>query len=186
VNRSSRDADWNSDLRVLWADGECVFCREESHTDRNGAGVLAVRPAAEHPSPTILDRLAHEYGLRDELDDTWAARPLQLVRERGQAVLMLKDPGGEPLDRLIGPPMEIGKFLRLAVALSAALGRLHGRGLIHKDIKPAHVLVNVSTSQVWLTGFGITSRLPRERQSPAPLSFSKEHSLTWRRSRPGE
>jgi serine/threonine protein kinase len=39
------------------------------------------------------------------------------------------------------------------VALSAALGQLHARGLIHKDIKPAHVLVNASTSQVWLTGF---------------------------------
>jgi hypothetical protein len=112
LNRSSRGADRNSDLQVLWADGECVFCREESHTDGNGAGVLAVRPASEHPSPATLDRLAHEYGLKDELDDAWAARPLQLVRERGQTILMLKDPGGEPLDRLIGPPMEIGKFLR--------------------------------------------------------------------------
>jgi len=171
LNRSSRGADWNSDLHVLWADGDCDFCREESHTDGNGAGVLAVRPAAEHPSPATLDRLAHEYGLKDELNDAWAARPLQLVREGGQTILMVKDPGGEPLDRLIGPPMEIGKFLRLAVALSAALGRLHGRGLIHKDIKPAHVLVDVSTSQVWLTGFGITSRLPRERQSPAAPEF---------------
>jgi PAS domain S-box-containing protein len=156
-------------LQVLWEDGERVFCRVGSHG--NGGGVLAVRPAAGHPSPATLDRLAHEYGLKDELDDAWAARPLQLVREGGQTILMLKDPGGEPLDSLIGPPMEIGKFLRLAVALSAALGRLHGRGLIHKDIKPAHVLVNVSTSQVWLTGFGITSRLPRERQSPVPPEF---------------
>jgi serine/threonine protein kinase len=171
LNPSSPGADSNSGLQVLWADGERVFCRGESHTDGNGAGVLAVRPAAEYPSPATLDRLAHEYELKDELDDTWAARPLQLVREHGQTILMLKDPGGEPLDSLIGPPMEVGKFLRLAVALSAALGRLHGRGLIHKDIKPAHVLVNVSTSQVWLTGFGITSRFPRERQSPAAPEF---------------
>ncbi len=171
MNRSSRGADWNSDLPVLWTDGECAFCREERHIAGNGVGVLAVRPAAEHPSPATLDRLAHEYGLKDELDDAWAARPLELVTERGLTILVLKDPGGEPLDRLIGPPMEIGKFLRLAVALSAALGRLHGRGLVHRDIKPAHVLVNVSTSQVWLTGFGITSRLPRERQSPAAPEF---------------
>ena len=171
MNRSSRGDDWNSDLQVLWADGERVFCRGESYTGANGAGVLVVRPAAKHPSPATLDQLAHEYGLKDELDDAWAARPLQLVREHGQTILTLEDPGGEPLDRLIGPPMEVGKFLRLAVALSVALGRLHGRGLIHKDIKPAHVLVNVSTNQVWLTGFGITSRLPRERQSPAPPEF---------------
>ena len=57
------------------------------------------------------------------------------------------------------------------MALSAALGRLHGRGLIHKDIKPANVLVDLATGQVWLTGFGVTSRLPRERQPPEPPEF---------------
>ena len=67
--------------------------------------------------------------------------------------------------------MEIETFLRLAIALSAALGRSHQRGLIHKDLKPSNVLVNSSTSEVWLTGFGIASRLPRERQSPNPPEF---------------
>jgi PAS domain S-box-containing protein len=90
------------------------------------------------------------------------------VRERGRTMLAVEYTGGEPLDRLIGQPMEIGRFLRLAVALSAALGQLHGRGLIHKDLKPANVLVDSATGQVWLTGFGIASRLPRERQAPEP------------------
>ena len=67
--------------------------------------------------------------------------------------------------------METGRFLRLAVALAAALSRLHGRGLIHKDIKPANVLAESATGQVWLTGFGTASRLPRERQSPEPPEF---------------
>src|SRR5262249_47178425 len=133
--------------------------------------VLAVHPTAEHSTPDNLNRLAHEYGLRDDLDDAWAARPLELVRERGQTMLVLKDPGGEPLDRVVAPPMEIGTFLRLGVALSAALGRLHERGLVHKDIKPSNFLVNSATGQVWLTGFGIASPLLRERQSPDPPEF---------------
>ena len=83
-------------------------------------------------------------------------------------MLLLQDPGGEPLERLIGPPMGLEVFLRLAVALSVAMGRLHGRGLVHKDIKPTNVLVNVSAEKAWLTGFGIASRLPRERQAPEP------------------
>jgi len=130
-----------------------------------------VLPVAEHPTPGSLNRLTHEYELKDDLDDAWAARPLGLERERGQTMLVLNDPGGEPLDRLIGPPMEVGRFLRLAVALSAAVGRLHERGLVHKDIKPSNVLVNSRTGQVWLTGFGIASRLLRERQSPDPPEF---------------
>jgi serine/threonine protein kinase len=83
-------------------------------------------------------------------------------------MLLLQDPGGEPLDRLLGQPMELTRFLRLAVGLAAALGKLHHQGLIHKDIKPANILVDFARGAVWLTGFGIASRLPRERQSVEP------------------
>ena len=64
--------------------------------------------------------------------------------------------------------MEVGNFLRLAIGIAAALGKVHQRGLVHKDIKPANILVNRTTGEVKLTGFGIASRLPRERQAPAP------------------
>jgi PAS domain S-box-containing protein len=83
-------------------------------------------------------------------------------------MLVLEDAGGEPLDRLVGQPMEIRRFLRLAISISAALGELHKRGLIHKDIKPANILVNLATGAIRLTGFGIASRLPREHQPPEP------------------
>jgi len=43
-------------------------------------------------------------------------------------------PGVRASRSLIGLPMEVGRFLRLAIASAAALGRLHERGLVHKDI----------------------------------------------------
>ena len=157
---------------MLWEDTERVFCRlwrDDAEGDRYA--FIPVLPDGEHPTLESINRLAHEYELKDYLDGAWALRPVELVREPGRTMLVVEYTGGEPLDRLIGQPMEIGRFLRLAVALSAALGRLHGRGLIHKDIKPANVLVDSATGQVWLTGFGIASRLPRERQSPEPPEF---------------
>ena len=57
-----------SNLQALWADGERVFCRGERRAEGQGAMVLAVLPAAEHPTPAALDGLAREYGLKDELD----------------------------------------------------------------------------------------------------------------------
>jgi len=57
--------------------------------------------------------------------------------------------------------------LRIAIGLANAVGHVHRRGLIHKDIKPANVLID-DADHVWLTGFGIASRLPREPQAPAP------------------
>jgi PAS domain S-box-containing protein len=158
----------DGDLQFLWEDGERVFCRRENRANGSSGAVLVVLPAAEHPTPATLDRLAREYGLKDELDGAWAVRPLELVRERGRVMLVLEDTSSEPLDRLLGTPLELPSFLRLAIAVAAALTQVHRRGLVHKDIKPANILVNRTTGEVKLTGFGIASRLPRERQAVAP------------------
>ncbi|HEY0802220.1 MAG TPA: protein kinase, partial [Steroidobacteraceae bacterium] len=166
-------AGWeNESLEVLWEDVDRAFCRlwrDDAEGDRHA--FIPALSGAEHPTLESVNHLAREYELKDSLDAAWALKPLEFVRERGRTMLFVEYSGGEPLDRLVGEPMEIERFLRLAVALSAALSRVHGRGLIHKDIKPANVLVNSETAQVWLTGFGIASRLPRERQSPEPPEF---------------
>src|ERR1700679_2138578 len=146
-------------LKVLWADGERVFCRVERLNDGHRTAALAVVPAAEHPTPAVLKRLAREDGLKDDLDGAWAVQPLELVREGGRTMLVLEDTRSEPLDRWLGAPMEMRRFLRLAIAVAAALTQVHRRGLVHKDIKPANILVDPTTGTVKLTGFGIASRL---------------------------
>ncbi|MBV8506823.1 MAG: AAA family ATPase, partial [Alphaproteobacteria bacterium] len=155
--------------QVLWEDGERIY-RRGWRLDDDGKrhAVLTVAPASDDPSRSSLDRLAHEYELKDELDGAWAVRPLNLVRDAGRTILVLEDAGGEPLDRLLGAPMEVGRFLRLGSAVAAALGKLHQHDLVHKDIKPANILVDEEASKARLTGFGIASRLVRERQSPHP------------------
>jgi serine/threonine protein kinase len=137
----------------------------------NPSSVLAIGLSAEQPSPQTLGRLEHEYSLAVELDPAWAAKPLALTRHEGRTILLLNDPGGEPLDRVLertqGQPVDLTRLLRIAIGLAVSLGQVHRQGLIHKDIKPANVLVDDS-GNVWLTGFGIASQLPRERQSPVP------------------
>ncbi|MEY2607508.1 MAG: hypothetical protein QOH31_5362, partial [Verrucomicrobiota bacterium] len=115
--------------------------------------------------------LEHAYSLREELDATWAARPIGIARHWDRTVLVLEDPGGVPLDQLLGRQLDLAVSLRLAVGLASAIDHLHQRGIIHKDIKPANILVNPVTGQCWLRGFLIASRLPRERQAPEPPEF---------------
>ncbi len=153
---------------ILWDDGERVFSRGSYNGDHGPCHTLYAELAAAHPSPASLARLSHEFGLKDELDAAWAVRPLKLLRVDGRTVLVLEDPGGEPLTSLTGAPMETEEFLRMAVGIAAALEKLHQHGLVHKDLKPTHILVNCPDGQVRLTGFGLTSRLPRERQAPQP------------------
>ena len=120
LNTSTRfGADGDGNFQVLWEDGDRVFCRAwRQDADGSRHDVLAVLPAAEHPTAATLERLAHEFGLKDVLDGAWATRPLELVRDRGQTMLVLEDSGSEPLDRLLGAPMEVGRFLRLAIGIA--------------------------------------------------------------------
>src|SRR5271170_6590953 len=137
----------------------------------NPSPVLAIALSAEQPSPQSVQRLEHEYSLAAELDRSWAAKPLALTRHEGRTFLILNDPGGEPLDGILernqGQPLDLTRALRIAIGLTTALAQVHRHGLIHKDIKPENVLVDDADS-VWLTGFGVASRLPRESQPPAP------------------
>ena len=130
--------------------------------------ILLLRPVSEHPAPETLRRMEHEDSLKDELDPAWAVRPVVLTQHEGRTTLVLEDPGGELLERLLGTALDLSQFLRVGIGLSAALAQLHGRGLIHKDIKPANVMVEPTTGRAWLTGFRIASRFPRERQAPEP------------------
>jgi PAS domain S-box-containing protein len=176
---SALGVDWDhASAEVMWEDAERVFCRlrrgradNANNSESDRYAFMPVISGAEHSTQESIHRLAHEYELKDCLDAAWALRPAELVREPARTMLVVDFAGGGPLDRLIRQPMETGRFLRLAAAMASALGRLHGRGLIHKDIKPSNVIVDSATERVWLTGFGIASRLPREHQAPEPPEF---------------
>ncbi|MBV8473982.1 MAG: serine/threonine protein kinase, partial [Hyphomicrobiales bacterium] len=157
------------DLQVLLEDGERVLCRTrrvKGFGDKHSA--LALCLATQQLSSVKLDRLAHELSLKGDLDSAWSARPLEIVREDRGVMLLLEDPGGEPLERLLVKQMDIGTFLRVSVGAAAAVARMHERRLVHKDIKPANILVGCDDGMTRLTGFGFASSLVRERQTPDP------------------
>src|SRR5712691_10596904 len=152
-------------------DEEFVLYRGEHSNQPGSPSVFLLAPASMQPALETLRKIEYEYSLRDELDSAWAVRSLALSEHRGQMTLVLEDPGGETLDRFLPGPMELTGFLRIAVGIATALSRLHEKELIHKDVKPANLLVNPATGQARLMGFGIASRLPRERQAPEPPEF---------------
>ncbi|MBI3512701.1 MAG: hypothetical protein HY060_01300 [Proteobacteria bacterium] len=139
-------------VETLVAQGELAVARCR---DPEGRPVLVRAPRAERPSAVCLRQLEHELELAEAIDPAWGVRPLKLDRSDGRTLLVLADPGGEPLTRQLGAPMDIARCLDTAIGLAAALAKLHDHGLIHKRIEPAHVLVGCTDGTVRLTGFGI-------------------------------
>jgi PAS domain S-box-containing protein len=163
----------------LRQDDDSILYRGQ-RTEEDSSPILIVAPASEQLGPESLKRFEREFYLRDELDPAWAAPPLAISFHWNRPVLVLSDPGGMPLEltgegfgRSAGEgAFDLGFRLRIGVNLAAAIGQLHQRGIIHKGIRPANILFDSATGRIRLTGFGIASRLPRERQSPDSLEFT--------------
>ena len=90
------------------------FTLYRGRKDDNSPPLLAMA-LFEQPSPQTIRRLIHEYSLAAELDLAWAAKPLAITRHEGRTILLLKDPGGQPLDRILerdhGQPLDLNSLL---------------------------------------------------------------------------
>jgi serine/threonine protein kinase len=153
-------------FELLRRDDDSILSRGRNHED--SSHVLVLAPVKEEAGPENLKRLEHEYSLRADLDPAWAARPIGITFRWDRPVLVLEDPGGIPLDQLLGQGSDLGSTLRRAISLATAIGQLHQCGIVHKDIKPANVLVDPATGKAWLMGiwdrFAAAKRAPTSRR----------------------
>ena len=96
-------------FEALRRDEESILYRCRRREDRSQ--VLMLSPALQKPALEGVERLQHEYSLREELDPNWAARPIAIVRLWDRTVLVLEDPGGVPLEQLQGQPLDLALSL---------------------------------------------------------------------------
>jgi len=153
-------------FETLCDDGEFVLSRV-SPPD-GAASWLTVTLPAQQPAASSQARLEHAYELRAVLDGRFATRPHALVEYGRSIALVLEDRGGVSLSTLSMGSLPLRRFLTIARALAVALGKLHARGLIHRDIRPASILVDAGTDGVALTGFGMAARIAEQPAAGAP------------------
>lgn len=147
-------------------DGVTVY-RARRNADQRRMVIKVLDP--RRCRPRDLERLKNEYEIGRMLDIPAVAKPLALESFEGSPALVTEDTGSASLLPLLGAPMAVERFLRLAVAIAEAVAELHAENVIHKDLKPANILVNPATGAVQIADFGIATRLPREQQAAQPL-----------------
>lgn len=153
-------------IERLSDDGEFMIRR--AIPPGNGQPLLLTSVMAEVPAADSLDRMRAAYALRGRFSGETCVAVLDLIEHEGRLTLVQEDPGGMPLESLIDGPMELTRFLRIAVRFAAALGDFHGRGFIHRDIRPAYVFADAEEDGVRIGGFGLSLQAPRQRQTPEP------------------
>ncbi|WP_437670067.1 AAA family ATPase [Sorangium sp. So ce131] len=137
--------------------------------NEDGCRVVIKTPRAAHPDRRDAARLRHELEIGRRLDSQFALKPCALTTHRDRPALVLEDFRGCSLDRLLGAPMELGPFLAVAARIAAALADVHAKGIIHKDIKPHNILVDVASGEVKIADFDLASLAP-VYITPASLS----------------
>jgi len=124
----------------------------------------------EYPRPQKVAQFHHEYSLSSSLNLPGVVKCYELLRHKNTWVLVFEDDHGDSLRELLAAQSystEKGflTFLGIALQLARSLGDLHEHRIIHKDIKPANIIVNLTTNQVKITDLSIASRLTFENQA---------------------
>ncbi|NEQ40981.1 MAG: AAA family ATPase [Okeania sp. SIO3I5] len=146
---------------------------------KNGQPVIVKLMGHEYPSFNELVQFRNQYAIAKNLDIPGIVKAYSLLRYKNGYALIMEDIGGISLaeyQRLFSVSIE--QFWEISLSLAEILHHLHQNQIIHKDIKPANILIHPESKQVKLIDFSISSLLPKEQtslQTPNVL----EGSLTY-------
>ena len=165
-------------MSALSAGSTIAGCRLEAVAGRGGMGVVwratqlalgrpvAVKVIAPHyaEDPGFRERFQHEAHLAASIDHPNVIPVYEAGEGDGLLFLIMRWVQGTELRALLRREgrLEPAHAVRLLRPVSSALHAAHRRGLVHRDVKPANVLVAVGDGEeehVYLTDFGIARRL---------------------------
>ncbi|MBD2165355.1 AAA family ATPase [Calothrix membranacea FACHB-236] len=121
--------------------------------------------ASQYPSFNELLQFRNQYTISKNFQIPGIIYPLSLEPYNNGYILVMEDTGGISLREYIKTVnISLNEFLVIAMQLANILGYLHNQRVIHKDIKPANILINPETQQIQIIDFSIASLLPKENQ----------------------
>ncbi|BAZ42391.1 two-component hybrid sensor and regulator [Calothrix sp. NIES-4101] len=119
----------------------------------------------EYPTFGELVQFRNQYAITKNLPIAGIVQPLSLETFGNGYALVMADWGGISLEKYIQQqPLDLSETLGIAIQLADILHELHQHRVIHKDIKPANILIHPESKQVKLIDFSIASVLPKETQ----------------------
>ncbi|MBL1201179.1 MAG: AAA family ATPase [Nostoc sp. GBBB01] len=126
---------------------------------------------SEYPTFAEIAQFRNQYIITKNLDIPGIIKPYSLDNYRNSYILVMEDFGGVSLQkwRLEAKDkkenkISVDEFFDIAIKIASILEGLHRDRIIHKDIKPANILINPTTGEIKIIDFSIATLLPRESQ----------------------
>ena len=155
-------------VALLKAGVKAVIYRGIKVKDQCPVIIKGLRP--EQCTPNNIEQLRHEYAIAQRLNIAAAVKAYALEMQQGIPYLIMEDFGGRSLDLLLDQFQQPVPFLKIAIEITSRLAQIHSHHIVHKDIKPQNILVNLETNQVKIADFGIAAFIPYEQQKVSSSS----------------
>ncbi|MEG5173747.1 AAA family ATPase [Microcoleus sp. B3-D7] len=140
----------------------------------NGQPVAIKLLRNDFPRFNELVHFRNQYIIAKNLEIPGSVKAYSLETYQNHYALVMEDFGGISLSNYLASlasdsnePLEglpVNEFLPIAIQIANALDGLYRHHVIHKDLKPANILINPTSKEVKLIDFSIASLLPRETQ----------------------
>jgi tetratricopeptide (TPR) repeat protein/predicted Ser/Thr protein kinase len=126
-----------------------------------------------HERPDHRERLANEAKMLSRLDHPAIAVVYDIDSDQGRNFLVMEFVRGVTLaERLANGPLAEPEALPIALQMAEGLAAAHEQGMVHRDFKPANVMVTVR-GHVKVLDFGLAACFDEE-----PTSASRDRTRT--------
>ncbi|MBU0995053.1 MAG: AAA family ATPase [Proteobacteria bacterium] len=127
--------------------------------------VIIKKLKTRFPTPVDIARFRQEYDIIKTIDLEGVIKTFEIIWDKDEIAIVMEDFNGLSIKNILGKGrIDLRLFLEIGLKVSEALGHLHKMEIIHRDIKPQNILVNLYTGQVKITDFGISTVLTRENE----------------------
>ncbi len=124
----------------------------------------------------IRERFVAEAQAIAQIDHPHIVKVDDVIEDQGQFCIIIEFVGGETLqDRLdSGGTLPVRKALRIALQTAEALAAAHAEGVVHRDVKPANILLEQGSDEVKVVDFGLAGPKDLASRAGTPLYMSPE------------
>lgn len=115
-------------------------------------------------SPLEVARFKQEFELIKSINLNGVIKTYDLIENKNSLVLILEDFNGVSIKSLLinNKKFDQKSFLKISATIAETLGNLHMKNIVHRDIKPHNILINMQTGDLKITDFGISAIITHE------------------------